>query len=65
MFTFNKIKTVFLENVTEDDIVRIVKKMLDTPLTVAARGNISQLPKIEEIQELINAKPRGKIFGRF
>lgn len=55
----------FLENVTEDDIVRIVKKMLVTPLTIVARGNISKLPQIEEIQELINAKPRGKLFGRF
>lgn len=55
----------FVENVTEDDIVRVVKKMLDTPLTVVARGNISKLPQLEEIQELINAKPKGKIFGRF
>lgn len=50
---------------TEDDIVRIVKKMLDTPLTVAARGNLSKLPQIEEIQELLNSKPKGRIFGRF
>jgi len=56
---------IFLENVTEDDIVRIVKKILDTPLTVVARGNISKLPLIEEMQELINTKPKGKIFGRF
>jgi len=55
----------FLENVTEDDIVRIVKKIVDTPLTVVARGNISKLPLIEEMQELINTKPKGKIFGRF
>lgn len=55
----------FLENVTEEDIVRVVKKMLESPLTVVGRGNISKLPQIEEIQELINAKPRGKIFGRF
>lgn len=39
--------------------------MMVTPLTIVARGNISQLPQIEEIQELINAKPRGKLFGRF
>jgi len=51
--------------VTEEDIIRVVKKMLDTPLTVVARGNISKLPQIEEIQELINTKPKGKIFGRF
>lgn len=55
----------FLENVTEDDIVRVVKKMLDTPLTVVARGDISKLPLIEEIQELINTKPKGKMFSRF
>jgi hypothetical protein len=54
-----------LENVTEDDVVRVVKKILDTPLTVVARGNISKLPQLEEIQELINVKPKGKIFGRF
>lgn len=53
------------ENVREEDIVRIVKKMLDTPITVAARGNISKLPQIEEIQELIHAKPRGKMFCPF
>jgi len=56
---------IFLENVTEDDIVRIVKKIVDTPLTVVARGNISKLPLIEEMQELIHTKPKGKIFGRF
>lgn len=38
--------------------------MLDTPLTVVARGNISKLPLMEEIQELLHAKPRGNIFGR-
>jgi len=54
-----------IEKVTEEDIIRVVKKMLDTPLTVVARGNISKLPQIEEIQDLINAKPKGKIFGRF
>lgn len=56
---------IFLENVTEDDIVRVVKTMLDTPLTVVARGDISKLPLVEEMQELINTKPKGKIFGRF
>lgn len=55
----------FLENVTEEDIVRVVQKMLDTPLTVVGRGDISKLPLIEEIQELINTKPKGKMFGRF
>lgn len=54
-----------LENVTEEDIIKVVKKLLDTPLTVVARGDISKLPSIEEIQELMNTKPRGKIFGRF
>jgi len=39
--------------------------MLDTPLTVVARGDISKLPLIEEMQELISTKPKGKIFGRF
>jgi len=63
MYTFSHL--IFLENVTEDDIVRVVKTMLDTPLTVVARGDISKLPLIEEMQELISTKPKGKIFGRF
>ncbi|XP_060851916.1 mitochondrial-processing peptidase subunit alpha [Rhopalosiphum padi] len=54
-----------IESVTEEDIVRVVKKILDTPLTVVARGNISKLPLIEEMQELISTKPKGNIFGRF
>lgn len=63
MYTFSHL--LFLENVTEDDIVRVVKSMLDTPLTVVARGDISKLPLVEEMQELISTKPKGKIFGRF
>jgi len=63
MYTFSHL--IFLENVTEDDIVRVVKTMLDTPLTVVARGDISKLPLMEEMQELISTKPKGKIFGRF
>ncbi|XP_050520619.1 mitochondrial-processing peptidase subunit alpha isoform X2 [Daktulosphaira vitifoliae] len=54
-----------IENVTEEDIIRIAKQMIDTPLTVVARGDVRQLPAIEEIQELMSMKPRGKFFGRF
>jgi len=62
---FNFFITIcILENVTEDDIIRVVEKILNTPLTIVARGNISKLPQLEEIQELVNTKTRG-IFGRF
>jgi len=53
-----------IENVTEDDIIRVVQKILNTPLTMVARGDISKLPQLEEIQELMNTKPKG-LFRRF
>ncbi|XP_050423828.1 mitochondrial-processing peptidase subunit alpha [Adelges cooleyi] len=54
-----------IENVTEEDIIKVAKQMLDTPITVVARGDISRLPPIEQIQELLTLKPQGKFFGRF
>lgn len=53
-----------IENVTKDDIIRVVQKILTSPLTMVARGDISKLPQLEEIQEFMNTKPKG-LFRHF
>ncbi|KAL0276278.1 UNVERIFIED_CONTAM: hypothetical protein PYX00_003884 [Menopon gallinae] len=42
-----------IEKVTEDDIVRVAKKLLRTQPAVAARGDINKLPSFDEIQSAV------------
>lgn len=48
----------FIEQVTADDIVRVAKRLLSSPPSIAARGNIRELPPIAEIQKsLVHTDP--------
>lgn len=59
---------LFLENVTAEDVQRVAKRFLQTPPSVAARGNIKEMPEYKDIQSgLLN--PLGQMpnskFHRF
>ncbi len=51
------------ENVTCGDIVRVANKLLSSPVSVAARGNISKLPSHADIQAGI-ASQRIQVYKR-
>ncbi|XP_063224768.1 mitochondrial-processing peptidase subunit alpha [Bacillus rossius redtenbacheri] len=39
-----------ISKVTKDDVVRVARKMLKSPPAVAARGSVTKLPSLEDIQ---------------
>lgn len=41
---------LFSDEITIDDIRRIAYRLLASPVSVAARGNIAKLPSYEDIQ---------------
>lgn len=53
-----------IEKITAADIVRVARRMLQTKPSVAALGNISQLPRYEDIQTAIHSKD-GRMPARF
>ena len=53
-----------IDRVTEDDIKRVVNKMLKSRASVAALGDIKQLPPLEDIETALNSKD-GRIPKRF
>ncbi|KAH7640275.1 hypothetical protein DERF_004789 [Dermatophagoides farinae] len=53
-----------IDRVTEDDLVRVARDMLKTRASIAALGNLNQLPTIEEIESALQSK-NGQISKRF
>lgn len=53
-----------IDKVTIDDIIKVAKDMLRTRASVAALGNLNQLPSIEEIESALHSK-NGQISKRF
>lgn len=53
-----------IDQVTEEDIGRVAKKLLRSKASIAALGDIRQLPTMEEIESAIQSKD-GKIPKRF
>ena len=53
-----------IDRVTEDDIKRVINKMLKSRASVAALGDIKQLPPLEDIETALNSKD-GRIPKRF
>ena len=54
-----------IEKVTEDDINRVVDRMLKSKLSVAALGDTSKLPVLEEIENTLNVRNNSKRFNVF
>lgn len=44
------IKFLFSEKITAEDIQRVAKRLLSSPPSVAARGNIKSIPSLKDIQ---------------
>lgn len=63
LFFFNNFFFLFSEKVTEEDIQRVAKKLLNTRLSLAARGDIRKLPAFDDIESALidmEGKSRGK-----
>jgi len=52
-----------IEKVTNDDIVRVSRRLLASKPSMAAMGNLSKLPKLEEVQEVL-LNPDSRHFHR-
>lgn len=46
----------FSAKVTEQDIVQVAQRMLNSPPSVVAYGDVSQMPAYEHIQSALNSK---------
>ena len=56
VITYGKVQTAQdiskqIEAVTPEDIQRVAKRMLQTPVTIAAAGDLTSLPRYEQIQK--------------
>ncbi|XP_054162372.1 arginine--tRNA ligase, cytoplasmic-like [Oppia nitens] len=53
-----------IDRITDEDIRRVATKMLRSRVSVAALGNVKQLPSLEDIETALNSKD-GRIPQRF
>lgn len=54
-----------IERVSEQDIHRVVDRMLKSKISVAALGDTSKLPRIDDIERLMNSTSNNNRFRRF
>lgn len=54
-----------IDKVSEDDLIRIAREMLKTRASIAALGDLKQLPTIDEIESLLQNKNGQTISKRF
>jgi processing peptidase subunit alpha len=54
-----------IERVTEDDIHRIVDRMLKSKISIAALGDTSKLPRLEDVERMMNSSFSNNRFRRF
>lgn len=45
---------LFSDKITAADIQRVAKRILSTPVSLAARGDIGSLPDIKEVQNALH-----------
>lgn len=48
-------KKLISDRVTHTDIQRVARRLLSSPVSVAARGNIGKLPSYADIQSALTA----------
>lgn len=54
----NSLYGVILDNIKSSDIQKVAKRVLDTPVSMAARGDIKLLPDIKDVQNALHSDGR-------